>query len=43
MSDSPFVWHAEAEHARLKGELDAIVEAKTHTVHQENFSDEKAI
>ncbi|GAA5869717.1 hypothetical protein JCM8547_005825, partial [Rhodosporidiobolus lusitaniae] len=40
MSDSPFVWSAEAEHARLKGELDTIVEAKTGTEHKERFGDE---
>ncbi|GAA5878889.1 hypothetical protein JCM8547_007545, partial [Rhodosporidiobolus lusitaniae] len=40
MSDLPFVWNAEAEHARLKGELDAIVKAKTGTEHKERFSDE---
>ncbi|TNY17917.1 general substrate transporter [Rhodotorula diobovata] len=37
-SDSPFVWAAEASHKRLKGELDAIVEAKTGTVHKEDTS-----
>ncbi|GAA6010909.1 hypothetical protein JCM10207_003985 [Rhodosporidiobolus poonsookiae] len=38
-ADSPFFWAAEESHARLKGQLDAIVEAKTATVHKERFTD----
>ncbi|GAA6008784.1 uncharacterized protein JCM10292_004670 [Rhodotorula paludigena] len=42
-SKSPFVWHAEAEYRRHKGQLDAAVEAKSSAVHKERGSVDKEI
>ncbi|KAK4698355.1 hypothetical protein P7C70_g7926, partial [Phenoliferia sp. Uapishka_3] len=36
ISDSPFVWHAEAEFARRKAEIPALLEAKAEIRHDES-------